>query len=116
MKARTTLVAAALLLPGTLYGESISRDDLPGMSAECERQRQEQIAPLREEAIQECVDVKRGDREFCERYNRDFGEATPLAGGGMRPGLFYELPVCEQAYAAEKYLHMNPGEDTYEAP
>jgi hypothetical protein len=97
--------------------EEITRDDLPELMEECQRQREENIAPLREHAIENCVtNQRRGDREYCESFNRTFGNARPRAGGGMIPGMFWGLPVCEQVVAAERYFKMNPSSGSYISP
>jgi len=83
---------------------------------ECQKLREENIAPLREQAIEDCVANKGRDREYCESFNRTFGNARPRAGGGMIKGMFWELPVCEQAVAAEKYFKMNPSSRSYNLP
>ena len=91
----------------------ITREDASELMVECQKQREENIAPLREQAIEDCVTKQRRDREYCERFNRTFGNARPRAGGGMIRGMFWELPVCEQAVAAEKYFRMNPSRQVY---
>ena len=96
--------------------EEITREDATELMAECQKQRQENIAPLREQAIEDCVTKQRRDREYCETFNRTFGNARPRAGGGMIPGMFWGLPVCEQAVAAEKYFRMNPSKQVYTLP
>ena len=97
-------------------GEEITRDGALELMEECQKQRKENIAPLREQAIEDCVTNKRRDREQCERFNRTFGNARPRAGGGMIPGMFWEIPVCEQAVAAEEYFKMNPSRRVYTLP
>ena len=74
------------------------------------RQRQEQIAPHKEKAIEDCITKRRRDRDYCESYNRNYGQRT---AGGTSAGMFWGLPVCEEAVAAEKYFRMNPGKKTY---
>jgi hypothetical protein len=87
---------------GFSTAEEISRDDALELMEECERQREEKIAPLRDQAIEDCVTNRRGDREHCERFNRTFGNARPRAGGGMTPRMFWELPDCQNAFAASE--------------
>jgi hypothetical protein len=94
----------------------ITRDDVPELMEECQRQREENIAPLRERAIENCVTNRGRDREYCESFNRTFGNARPRAGGGMIPGMFWGLPVCEQVVAAERYFKMNPSSRSYNSP
>lgn len=93
--------------------KEITRDGALKLLQECQRQREEHIAPLREQAIENCVTKQGRDREYCESFNRTFGNARPRAGGGMIPGMFWGLPVCEDAAAAEKFFRMNPSRQTY---
>jgi hypothetical protein len=103
-------------LSGLAAAREITREGAPELMEECQRQRQENIAPLREQAIEDCVSNRRGDREYCEHFNRTFGNARPRAGGGTIPGMFWGLPVCEQAVAAEQYFRMNPRRQIYSLP
>ena len=96
--------------------QEITREDASELMVECQKQREENIAPLRDQAIEDCVTKQRRDREYCETFNRTFGNARPRAGGGMIPGMFWGLPVCEQAVAAEKYFRMNPSRRVYTLP
>ena len=105
-----------ITLSGFSAANEITRDEALRLMEECQKQRQENIAPLREQAIEDCVTKQRKDRAYCERYNRTFGNARPRGGGGMIPGMFWELPVCEQAVGAERYFKMNPGRQVYTLP
>ena len=96
--------------------EEISRDDASELMEECQRQREESIAPLREQAIEDCVTKKRKDREYCESVNKTFGNARARKNGTMIPGMFWDLPVCEKALAAERYFKMNPSRHVYTLP
>jgi hypothetical protein len=105
-----------LTFSGLVFPEEITREAVPELMQECQKQREENIAPLREEAIEDCVTNRRGDREYCERFNRTFGNARPRAGGGMTRGMFWGLPVCENAVAAERHFRMNPRSQVYTLP
>lgn len=93
--------------------EEITRDGVVELMEECQRQRQEHIAPLREQAIEDCVTRRRRDREYCESYNRTFGNERTRPDGTTIAGLFWYLPVCEKAVAAERYFRMNPSSRSY---
>ncbi len=112
-KHQVLLATFFLSMSATSYARDISREEAKQLMVDCHGQREEKIAPLREEAIEDCVAARRGDREYCERYNATFGNAVALPGGGARPGLFWDLPDCVQALEAEKYFKMNPGKNTY---
>ena len=103
----------ALLLAGSGFAEEITRKAAEELMVECQRQRHEQIAPYKEKAIQDCITKRRRDRAYCESYNKNYGERT---AGGTRGGMFWGLPVCQQAKAAEKYFRMNPGQKVYRTP
>jgi hypothetical protein len=92
------------------FADEISRADVDQLMAECQEQRQLHIAPLREEAIQRCIDGKRGDQEYCERFNRNYGERV-----ANRPrGMFWHLPECEKVVAAERFFRMNPSRELFD--
>jgi hypothetical protein len=63
----------------------------------CEAQRQIKLAPMREQAITECVGVEGKEQDYCERFYRDFGERS-----GDRPAMFYDLPECVDAFEHQK--------------
>ncbi len=67
---------------------------------QCENERQEQLAPLREKEIDDCVN-KKNSREDCEAKFRDFGNASRTASGGSRLRMFDDLPSCVAAREAE---------------
>ena len=96
--------------------KSVTREGAVALMNECERQRKAKIAPLREQAIEDCISNGYGDRQYCERFNESFGDPTARAGGGMVPGMFWELPVCEQAVAAEKHFMLNPNSRSFNLP
>jgi hypothetical protein len=111
------LVAIITIAPiGFAAAEEITRDDALELMEACQKQREENIAPLREQAIENCVTKQRRDREYCESYNRTFGNARPRGNGTMVPGMFWGLPVCETAVAAERYFRMNPSSRVYKLP
>ena len=67
---------------------------------QCEEERQEQLAPLREKEIEECIN-KQGTREDCEAKFSDFGNASRSVSGGSRLRMFDDLPSCVAAREAE---------------
>ena len=108
-----TSSVAILIFSGLGYAEEITREGAEQLLQECQYQRQRNIAPLKDQAIEDCVNKRSGDREYCERYNRNFGERT---AGGTQRGLFWNLPECEAWWAADKYFKMNPSSKTYTLP
>ena len=109
-----TIVTMALC--GFAAAKEITRGDALELMETCQTQRQENIAPLREQAIEDCVTRQGRDREHCESFNRTFGNARRRGNGTMIPGMFWDLPVCEKAVAAERYFRMNPSSRVYSLP
>ena len=105
-----------IVLSGFASAKEITRDDALELMETCQTQRQEKIAPLREQAIEDCVTRQGRDREHCESFNRAFGNARPGAGGRMIPGMFWGFPVCEKAVSAERHFRMNPTSRVYTLP
>lgn len=97
--------ALSLLVAGASIAEEVHADQVEDLLAQCQAERQARIEPLRQEAIQSCVSDGRGELDYCERFYRDYGERT--AGG--TPAMFWDLPICIKADAAERYFKMNPG-------
>jgi len=67
---------------------------------QCEQEREDRLAPLREQEIENCVN-NRNSREDCERKYRDFGSSGRTATGGFRARMFDDLPSCVAAWDAE---------------
>lgn len=103
----TTLLLTTVSMTAT--AEEIHRDQMEALMATCQADRQLNIEPLRQEAIENCIDGGRGDREYCERFNRNYGERV----ANQPRGMFWHLPSCEKAVAAERYFRMNPARDTF---
>ncbi len=110
MICQTLLGAAALALGLPALAEVIQREDAAALMEQCQVERQVNIEPMRQAAIQDCVDNDRGDRDHCERFYRDLGERT--AGGA--PAMFWDLPICVKADAAERYFKMNPRSKSFD--
>jgi hypothetical protein len=110
------VVIITIALSGFAAANEITRDDALELMETCQTQREENIAPLREQAIEDCVTKQRRDREHCESFNRTFGNARRSGNGAMIPGIFWDLPVCEKAVAAERYFRMNPSSRVYSLP
>jgi hypothetical protein len=88
-----------IILSGFSFAGEVNREGAVELLEECQRQRQINIAPLREQAIEDCVINRRRDREFCERHNRNFGERR---SGGTVVGMFFDL-FSLPSTAASKY-------------
>ncbi len=83
----------ALLINPALAKES-REEKQARLDAACEAARQEKIAPLRHQVIEDCVANKEmPNRKECERFYADYGERT-----GRKAALFYDLPECVTAF------------------
>jgi hypothetical protein len=68
------------------------------LDAACEKAREQKLAPLRAEFVEECVREKQQQsREACEAFYADYG-----AQAGNRAPLFYDLPECVEAFEYQK--------------
>jgi hypothetical protein len=112
IKSRQQVLAATALVLFSSLGlcEDITRQQAAELMQECRAQRQQNIAPLKQQAIDDCVNKQLLVEETCERFNRNFGERSPT--GNMR-AMFWDLPVCEQAVAADNYFKKYPGRQVY---
>jgi hypothetical protein len=119
MRKRNCKILVALVtlaLSRFAAADEITQEGAVNLMEECQAQREQKIAPLREQAIEDCVSKKRRDRQYCESYNRTFGNAMARGNGTMIPGMFWNLPVCEKALAAQRYFRINPGRRVYSIP
>jgi hypothetical protein len=96
-------VAIGLLVALTSGGVRGSDASLEQLRQRCEVAREARLAPLRQQAIEECVSRPRSTqtRAQCEQFYRDFGQGGGTVGGGFRAPMFIDLPEC-QAYFAEQ--------------
>ena len=83
---------------------SAQEPSLQQLQQRCEQAREAKIAPLRQEAIEECVarESRRRDvQEHCERFYSDFGQGGRTASGHFRQPMFNDLPECVEYREAE---------------
>ena len=88
-----------LLLLALLATTQAFADRAAELDAECERQREEKIAPLRQIEIDKCL-TARNKRDYCERFWADYGEGHYADNGNWIPRMFNDLPVCQEAVQA----------------
>ena len=93
------LLSALVVTSPPSFGEA----SLQEMGQRCQEARERKIAPLREEAIEECVSTRRTSRtrEDCERIYNDFGEGGGTVNGAFRPAMFIDLPECVEYLEAQ---------------
>jgi hypothetical protein len=89
-----------------LFTSAFAQDSsLQQLEQRCEQAREEKIAPLRQQAIDECLASNKRKRdivEYCENFYRDYGAAGKTESGGFRQRMFNDLPECEEFYEAER--------------
>jgi hypothetical protein len=78
--------------------------DVVALEAQCEREREALIKPLRDAEIAKCKADGNNDAAYCERYWKDYGNPVRIANGGMTPRMFDDLPSCQAAFKARKAL------------
>jgi hypothetical protein len=81
--------------------------DVVALEEQCEQAREAKLKPLRDAEIAQCKTQNRNDPEYCERYFRDYGDASKNASGVMKPRLFDDLPECVAALKARQGLVRN---------
>jgi hypothetical protein len=83
-------------------------NNLQQLEQRCEQTREKLIAPLRQEAIDQCIADREGSRssrdarEHCERFYQDFGNGGTTQSGGFRQRMFHEIPECLEYYEAQQ--------------
>jgi hypothetical protein len=102
---RLGLVAAALIMlgpPSAVFADKAS--EVAALDAQCEKDREEKIKPLREMEIAKCKADAHNEADYCERYWSDYGNAVRHLNGTMSPRMFDDLPSCVAAFEARKAL------------
>ena len=88
-----------------MTSSAIAQDpSLQELQQRCEQAREAKIAPMRQEAIEECMknNTRRRDvKEYCERFYSDFGQGGRTASGHFRQPMFNDLPECKAYREAE---------------
>ena len=109
---RQQVLAAIALLLSSSHGlcQDITRQQAGELMVECRAQRQQHIEPLKQEAIDDCINRQLRDREYCEHFNRNFGQRSPT---GNTRAMFWDLPICVQAVAVENYFKKYPGRQVF---
>ena len=102
MTSRSVYVVLVPLLfaSGAVLGGEASLEEL---RQRCEAAREVKLAPLREQAIEDCVSRPRSTRTRaqCEEFYRDFGQGGGTVGGGFRAPMFIDVPECQEYFAEQ---------------
>jgi hypothetical protein len=104
-RARSSIVAVLLWLSGLSAVWADAASDVAKLEAQCEAAREVKIKPLRDAEIAKCKADASNDPAYCERFWRDYGNATRRANGTMSPRLFDDLPECIAATNARAALN-----------
>ena len=97
-----------LLSLGITLPLAAAANNLQQLERQCEEARERLIAPLRQEAIDQCIVDREGNRssrdarEHCERFYQDFGNGGTTQSGGFRQRMFHEIPECLEYYEAQQ--------------
>jgi hypothetical protein len=94
------LVLGANSLP--LFADQAS--GVAALESRCEAEREARIKPLRDAEIAKCKADTNNDPAYCERYRKDYGNTRRGAAGGTIPRMFWDLPICIEAFDARKAL------------
>ena len=95
------------LMTNFVYAE---KAELQKLEKRCNDAREKKIAPLRQNAIKECIAKdnnmnkakKKEAKERCERHYIDYGAAVRYKNVGGKERMFNDLPECLKFYEAEK--------------
>lgn len=107
MMLKLNLKSSLFLLCSLTLPFVVNAQSLQELERRCENTRQRLIAPLRQDAINECIASRSsrasGDaRQHCERFYADFGQAGRTQQGGFRQRMFHDIPECQAFYDAEQ--------------
>jgi hypothetical protein len=88
------LAAMLLYIPTQTMAQE---ERIKELEQRCEEMRENRIRPLREAEIEKCKADETKDPAWCERYYKDYGNATRGPEGKYTPRMFDDLPPCVQA-------------------
>jgi hypothetical protein len=101
-RASAAAVLLMLISPPIVLADKES--DTVALEAQCEKEREAKIKPLRDMEIAKCKADSHNDPAYCDRYWKDYGNAVGNSNGTMSPRMFNDLPVCVAAFEARKAL------------
>jgi hypothetical protein len=104
---KTALLLLALAMPAlpSLAAADLSESDLRALDQRCEDARTRALTPIRQQLARDCMQNKpysANPKQECETEVSTYGNSRTGARGNVVPGLFYDLPECQQAQAAWK--------------
>lgn len=98
------VVLVSLLAPVSAWADRAA--EVAALEARCEQEREAKIKPLRDKEIANCL-ANRSDKDYCNTFWKDYGNAVRLPNGGMVPRMFDDLPSCVAAFEARREYELN---------
>jgi hypothetical protein len=98
----------AAVCAGTAAASHLTEQQVTALESTCEKSREAQIAPLREQAIKDCIAQSRSDPAFCRQHFKDFGDARQLGSGRVQPRMLHNILDCASADEARRHYQLNP--------
>jgi len=108
MNIKCKLHVLVLIFSCISFSVSGQEKSLSELEQQCEDAREARIAPLREQAIEECIQSRSQNRETgdirakCEDFYHDYGSAGRTQSGTFRQRMFHDIPECQEFYEAER--------------
>lgn len=90
---------------------AVTDADVRRLQQACEAARTEALAPIRERRTQSCIEQNMRSAERCRQYYSTYGNVSPGPSGAPQPGLFYDLPQCQQWLDARERLRQSRSRD-----
>lgn len=86
-----------LLLSNVTANENERSSKQKELDTACQTAREIKLSPLRQGYVDDCIEKKKKDRAYCERFYSDYGNQA-----GNKAALFYDLPECVEAFNYQK--------------
>jgi hypothetical protein len=96
------------VVAGGAMARHLTERQVHALEAGCEKAREAKLAPLREQAIKDCIAQPRSDPALCREHFKDFGAARRLASGAVNPRMFHNIPECAAAEEARQHFGLYP--------
>lgn len=98
-----SILTLTLVLPNVFAKDGDPAEKQTELDRACEEARQIELAPLKNQYIEECVVKEKKERAYCEKFYSDYGNQA-----GNRAALFYDLPKCVEAFEyRQRYRQSN---------
>ncbi len=106
---RMCLLLALALSSASAWSRSGTPTDaeVKKLQQQCEARRTEELAPIRAQKTQACIEQQLMNPGHCERYYTTYGNVTPGPSGAPQQGYFYDLPECQAWLEAREALRVS---------